>query len=170
MTSCPSHLRLAVHRLFLNNNHDLLHSPTLSEISWYAPESLGGLGLVPIFDSDDLSRMLYGPSPLDLLVCDHLISYPNSQLHRLPTDAPLAVRSLWTSGLPFKRSTTCSYDLDETDIGFLDVSTYYLVPGFLEAGLKDPLLQLSHNRRVWRRLRRRFRTPVPRPFAPMDLD
>jgi len=165
LSSCPVSRRVAVHRLFLSKHHDLLTSPSLSEISWYAPESLGGLGLCPLFSSDDLDVMLFGPSELDERVLNHLTSYPDSSLHRLPSEAPLAVRQSWTGAIPFKRSKSTSYDMNQTDIGFLDVSTYFLVPGFLASDLRDPLRQLTHNRRVWRRLRARFsrqpRYPVP---------
>jgi hypothetical protein len=60
--------------------------------------------------------------------------------------------------------------MSENDIGFLDVSTYFLAPGFLETDLNDPLLQLRHNQRVWRRLRRRFLIPSLSSSVPMDLD
>jgi hypothetical protein len=168
LDTCPVRLRRSVHDLFLRCHHDLLRSPLLSGISWYAPESLGGLGLVSLLD--DCLEPLREFSVLDRRIVDHLTSYPDSSLHRLPTEAPLAVRSLWTQALPYKRTRACSYDMSENDIGFLDVSTYFLAPGFLETDLGDPLLQLHHNRRVWRRLRRRFLIPSLSPSVPMDLD
>jgi len=169
MDSCPPGLRLEVHKIFLEMHRDLLCSPSLSEISWYAPESLGGLGLCPIFATNDLDVMLFGPSELDEKIINHLISFPDSSLHRLPSDAPLAVRQSWTRSIPFRRTQLESFIMCENDIGLLDVSTYYLIPGFLAAGLSDPLHQLTHNRRIWRRLRRRFSRVPSQSLRTLDL-
>jgi hypothetical protein len=172
LDSCPPDLRLGVHRLFLDCHSDLLHSPSLSEISWYAPEPLGGLGLCPVFSSPDplnSGSMLYGPSELDEKIIDHLISFPDSSLHRLPSEAPLAVRQAWTRSIPFRRTERQSFIMDEADIGLLDVSTYFLIPGFLAAGLSDPLHQLTHNRRIWRRLRRRFSCSIRKRVRTLEL-
>jgi hypothetical protein len=76
----------------------------------------------------------------------------------------LAVRSCWTSAIAFSKTKLRSYDLSQKDIGLLDVSTYYLTPGFVYGHLRCPLTQLTHNRRVWRRLRARLpriRSSIP---------
>jgi hypothetical protein len=81
----------------------------------------------------------------------------------------LAVRSSWTRAIAFSQTKLRSYDMDQKDIGLLDVSTYYLIPGFVFGSLRCPLQQLTRNRRVWRRLRARhipIRSYVP-PSTPV---
>lgn len=43
--SCPVHLRMAVHELFLQHNAETLKH---TRVPWYVPESLGGVGLKPL--------------------------------------------------------------------------------------------------------------------------
>jgi hypothetical protein len=157
--SCPPDLVHSVHVLFLKMHADLLSSSLLSLLPRYVSEDFGGLGLQPIPGG------LWGPTWMDRDICDFLSSTSFSLLRRLPGDAPLAVRSLWTSALPFRPSPGCpSMDMTERDIGFLDVASFYVAGFRLQNGLHDPLLQLRKNATVWARLRRRF-SRVPCPFG-----
>jgi hypothetical protein len=169
LSSCPVDLIEPVHRLYLSFNEDLLRS--LGPVPWYVPEEFGGIGLCPVYSlsSLDRSRFLedldhvddlfsrFGPSRVEQAVVDFLTHSPLPGLHRLPVDAPLAVRSLWTGSIPHHNSPNGpEYDMTEDDIGFLDVSTYYLCPRWLSSDLADPLKQLRRNQSLWTTLRRRF--------------
>jgi hypothetical protein len=173
--SCPFDRRIDVHRAFLKFNKDLLSH--LTGIPWYVPEEYGGLGLHPIVDSSTLGGdvddvvYLYGPTPWELEAVDWLSNHPGSRMtRRLPTSAPIQVRNVWTSLLPFRNrqfnsrkslSLPDKYDMTEQDIGLLDVSAYYVVPSLVARAVVRPGLPiLRRNQRAWKRLRARFDRPL----------
>jgi hypothetical protein len=149
--SCPPFLVHSVHRLFLQQHASLLSHVCCASLPRYVPEEFGGLGLKPI------PLSIWRPSTLDLAIIDHLISHPVPHLRRLPGEAPLMVRSLWTTAQPFFiRGKALSFDLSDRDIGFMDVAVYYLLGFRLSGSNCDPSYQLKRNLRVWKVLRRRF--------------
>jgi len=175
INSCPAHLQEAVHRVFLQKNRPVLD--LLQEIPWYVPESCGGVGLKVIEkveftpnpmdpSTPDLSLMkvtqLYGPTDVELRAMTWLLDHPSSRfVRRLPTEAPIQVRSVWTKLLPYKNSPhnprATAYEMSEDDIGLMDVSTYYTVPSLVASQIANPSLTiLKSNRSAWRKLRARF--------------
>jgi hypothetical protein len=160
---CPPTLRVQVHRLFLKENHGILHA--LGNLPWYVPSKYGGVGLRPIEDPDwngdiDSPQYLFGMTPWQLSAVRFLEDNPDSyHFSQLPTSVPLSVRSTWTGLIPYKNkgNSTKRYDMTEDDIGLLDVSTYYLVPSLIvRTILRDPLKILRKSQKTWRALLRRF--------------
>jgi hypothetical protein len=165
-----------VHQAFLAINKDLLSQ--FPGISWYSPEDLGGLGLRIISttylgsaleDVDAIkTTVLYGPTALDVACEDWLRANPASNWSkRMPTDAPIQIRKVWTTLIPFnprpqferegfKDFRTQLFDMSEDDIGFLDVATYYIAPTLVKTQLKqDPFRVLHTNQKIWRQVRGR---------------
>jgi hypothetical protein len=165
IASCPPHLRVRVHEAFLKHNAELLSK--LRGVPFFIAEEYGGLGLETIRDTsrysgdiDDWdSTVVYGPEAWQLTAVQYLSDHPRSLVvSRLPTEAPIQVRSTWTRLLPFRnlRERT-QYDMTEDDIGLLDVSAYYIVPSLVSRELVRPGLPiLRANQSAWRRLKRRF--------------
>jgi len=155
--SSPDHCRIAVHKLFLRENWKLLNSV---RVPWYVSEDNGGLGLMPIVteiyaDSGDIDDFVviphetYGPSVLDL---ELLASLDKSKtrgprFRRLPTNAPIAVRSVWSTrlGEPVRGIV-----MGDRDIQYLDTACYYFCPEFVTQTIKEsPNAILRNNERVW---------------------
>jgi len=163
--SCPEHLRASVHRSFLKHNDSVLSH--LHHLPFFIPEEFGGVGLRPILDLStlsgdvDLIRYSFGPLDWELQAVEWLKTKGSSRmLQRLPTDAPIQVRSTWTRLIPYRNRGALSqhqYDMTEEDIGLLDVSSYYVVPTLVASQISKPgLPALRNNQKVWRLLRRKF--------------
>jgi hypothetical protein len=162
----PQRLQVAVHKAFLHFNKEVLSH--FSGIPYFAPEECGGLGFRPILDVSTLSgevsdiKFAYGPSPWEERAVEWLQENPSSRMvRRLPTDAPIQVRGVWTSLIPYRNRKNLGnanqYDMTEEDIGLLDVSAYYIVPSLVARALTKPGLPiLRANQRAWKRLRARF--------------
>jgi len=165
MASCPYHLRVAVHKAYLEHNRALLE--LFGSIPWYVDEEWGGVGLAPVtdpaWDGDlDSPQYLFGPMPWEVAAVNDMRDYPHRFSPRhMPHDAPIQVRSTWTNLLPFRSLVGGQqYDMSEDDIGLLDVSTYYAAPSLVGRAMKSYRLPvLRANQRVWRSLKRRFDRP-----------
>jgi hypothetical protein len=182
MASSPYHLRVAVHKAYLEQNKAVLE--LFGSIPWYVSEEWGGVGLEPItdpaWDGDlDSPQYLYGPKPWEVAAVNDMRDYPHRYpMRHLPHDAPIQVRSTWTNLLPYRNVVgKSSYDLSEDDIGLLDVSAYYIAPSLVGRALKGYRLPvLRANQRTWLRLKRRFDRPSlvdslvtsPEPSRPDD--
>jgi len=169
LASCPERLIPSVHQAFLAINRDLLS--LFQDLPWYIPEEFCGLGLEPVktyrlTDDVDTSSVTYkyGPSPRDVAVAEYISEHPESNFAtRMPTDAPIQIRKVWTTLIPFnprpqfvrrdvKDFRTQLFDMSEDDIGFLDVATYYIAPTLVKMQIKkDPFAVLHKNQQVWRR-------------------
>jgi len=163
ITSCPSELRLATHKMFIKKNFKILN---VAKVPWFVSESNGGLGLKPIEsftltgDADDIDsyekRVDVGPSRMDI----DLLKFLNDprlgdlRFRRLPTVAPIQVRSVWSSRLG---EPSRDLLLSDRDIGFLDVACYYLCPSLVMKEVEaQGALILRRNERVWSALARRY--------------
>lgn len=167
--TCPPALVEKVHDLFLRKNRDLLS--LTKPLPLYAPEEFGGVGLQPIFSSIsfdydaefesagcvDEIRYSHGLSAQDSAIVDYLRFHPVPGLHRLPTDSPAAIRSLWVDAIRPCFSEMSNFDITDADAGFLDVSTYLLTPHSIYERDVNSLRQFRRNQTAWKRLRRRFR-------------
>jgi hypothetical protein len=153
--SCPYDLRESVHRLFLRKNASELKR---THLPWYVEESLGGVGLRPIFrwsgkgdDVDDWGyTQVYGPDELDSLAA-RLIKfrmYPGPRPARVPTAQPILCRSIWSSRLGESPPASRRW-LSASDEGFLDVATFYLLPRLVMTQKPISNDRLRANERAW---------------------
>jgi hypothetical protein len=167
MESCPKDLRLAVHKMFIKEHFDLLKSVRLP---WFVPEELGGVGLKPFIvwtygdNVEDASwqylecdGVRYGPSDQDLEIMEILRTrtFRSVSTRKLPTAQPIQVRSVWFSrkGFDIPRSRegdSVDLQISDSDIGFMDVSTYYLSPSLVSKQLISKSQEiLRSNERAW---------------------
>jgi hypothetical protein len=165
MESCPPSLRLEVHKMFVRKQYNLLSSV---RIPWFVPEELGGIGLRPFkvwnfgenvedaswsYLEDDSVR--YGPSDLDqdCMLALESKEFRSISCRRLPNSQPIQVRAVWSSrlGRPIR-----DCEMSESDIGFLDVASYYLAPSLVSEQLATNFnVVLRRNERAWDCLTRR---------------
>jgi len=163
MDSCPFDLRLKVHEAFLKHNSKNLKQ---AHIPWYIPEELGGVGLKPLIgytgdDIDDLkphylvtsSNHICGPSRLDVFCAYGLIDRRDKKLSvgKVPALQPIQTRSIWQPSLTRLNSREKRVEISAKDAGFLDVSTFYLVPSAVMKKIdSNPRnARLHTNQRVW---------------------
>jgi len=173
LESCPPALQKAVHRSFIHH-----HWSTLSTIGlpWFVPESCGGVGLKPFRvwnlaeDIDEVSWSYYedpvtgarwGPSDMDSDGVSLLRSRDRQVIpvRRIDPSQPVQVRNIWyrRCGFRIPSGPTVNFDhqMSDEDIGFLDVSCYYLLPSLVAvASESTALVVLKANERAWGRLRK----------------
>jgi len=154
LDNCPVHLRLAVHQLFMKRNRSALESV---HVPWFVPELLGGVGLQPVYDVvgsgddiDDWKRIqVAGPSHLESVGMQLVRSgfYDGLKPAKVPTSQPILCRNIWSTrlGYPSKRMW-----LSQADEGFLDVSTFYLLPRLVMIQKPFSRDRLRSNERAWK--------------------
>jgi hypothetical protein len=166
IASCPPHLQLQVHELFLRKNRKLL---TGTSLPWYVPEKYGGIGLRAIYvyvhlsdDVDDCFRQyartstghLCGPSKVDLAVIQLLKGRTLKSVRpiRLPDERPVQTRAVWMKYLYEVWGGKDGLGLTESEEAFLDLSCYFLVPSevMAESDTERRVEILRHNEWVWR--------------------
>jgi hypothetical protein len=169
LRSCPQSLRLCVHELFLKANNEVLTS--LRAIPWYLPESLGGVGLAPIYEmcGDDVedSSLTFlttstghvcGPSDTDLLLVRALLERRKTGLvvGKVPTNQPIQARPIWSSIVRSIYGQYGKVELGSDVETFLDLSTYFTSPSAVTAKIdaSHRLEVLRRNERVWSSLYR----------------
>jgi hypothetical protein len=173
MNSCPKHLQLQVHKLFLKRHKRILWN---THVPWYIPESLGGVGLMCLykyehdpFDIDltvrKYANVIYklkggtvvihqcGPSRMDVMIAwsiqdRHANAYP---VKSIPTSQPIQARSVW-----YNRSKELAFQNvhvvgKESDMSFMDLSTYYLTPSLViqKVSPEFQVEALHCNERAW---------------------
>jgi hypothetical protein len=168
--SCPASLRLKAHELFIRKHWTLLKSVRLP---WYVSESLGGVGLKPFrewqFKSDDVDDVSwhyyetdkgvrYGPSDQDQ-DCIEILNrghFRSVSVRRLPTPQPIQVRNVWYTRKGFKiprakyGQPIVDLQISDSDIGFMDVATYYIAPSLVTQELSSRSRELLRaNERAW---------------------
>jgi len=167
MESCPEDLRLSVHKLFVREHFELLKSVRLP---WFVPEELGGVGLMPfkvwtfgdnVEDASwsylEVDGVRYGPSDQDCDIMEILRSrtFRSVSTRKLPTAQPIQVRSVWYSRKGFdvprtREGDSVDLQISDSDIGFLDVSAYYLSPSLVATQLVSKSHEiLRANERAW---------------------
>jgi hypothetical protein len=175
MDSCPRHLMLAVHELFLKENARTLKSLRLP---WYIPESLGGVGLQPIIehhyglhgDIDDFKRRYVvtrsghkcGPSRLDVRIARSFKDRVHREFSvgRIPTAQPIQARTIWQKQI--NRFVNLKHvQLEDSDKAFLDLSTFYLTPSLVTKQISSSVAQerLRSNERAWTYITGLFEDP-----------
>jgi hypothetical protein len=175
MNSCPEHLKLNVHKLFIKKHFDVLSKTSLP---WYVNEEFGGVGLKPFIITTNQSDYLdinedtreyleidghrYGPSETDLHICRILANniVKNCRVNRLSDSQPFRARQVWYGnkgfdvpsnhyiGKPNSQQTYLS-DLNASVMGFLDVSAFYLCPRDVTSVLDNSNVNLRNNERAW---------------------
>jgi hypothetical protein len=163
--SCPVHLRMAVHELFLQHNAETLKH---TRVPWYVPESLGGVGLKPLIvesfgsgDVDEYHRSyartstghVCGPSRLDVVIAWALEdrAYRSISVKKVPSAQPIQARPVWQKPirdiLPRRQDAVMSQE----DESFMDLSTYYLTPSLVavELGTSTRMEVVRRNERAW---------------------
>jgi hypothetical protein len=174
MESCPPRLQLAVHKAFVRENFRVL---TMTSLPWFVPESCGGVGLRPFKvwsfgasgDVDDTSwsylesdsGVRYGPSDLDSdgVALLRTQTRPTVKVRRVDPAQPIQVRNIWYRRCGFRIPpgplVDFDHQVDESDIAFMDVATYYLLPTLVaEEVVSSPLTILRSNERAWALLTR----------------
>jgi len=163
ITNCPKGLRLQVHELFLKHNSKTLKSTTLP---WYIPGSLGGIGLSPLLYEkfpedvdDDVIRSYYttssghkcGPSRMDVMIANSLRDkvHKSFSCRKIPTLQPIQARIIWQRA--FHENDRNAIEVEDSQSGFLDLSTYYLIPTQVmkSTTLEESIAVLRHNERAW---------------------
>jgi len=163
MDSCPRNLRVQVHEQFLKHNADKLKE---AHVPWYIPESLGGVGLKPLIryvgDNIDETVRSYcvtstghvcGPSRVDVFCAYGLHDRVHKEFSvgKVPTYQPVQTRSIWQASVKRLDVYRSRVKISESDAGFLDTSTFYLVPSAVMKSLKyETVVSRIHtNQRVW---------------------
>ena len=180
--SCPFELRLAVHELFLRRNSSVLTS--LRAIPWYVSESLGGVGLAPIYDiigEVDEAVLVFktlpsghtcGPSDTDLALVRDLRNYKGGvTVGKVPTNQPIQARPVWSSVVRSHYGQYGKVELDSRTETFLDLSTYLTSPSAVTAKIdaSHRLEVLRRNERVWSSLYRNQSSFTPcRSYTAID--
>jgi hypothetical protein len=172
MKTCPPKLRLAVHELFLEKNHDTLSS--VYSIPWYLPEELGGVGLEPLIeyswgehgDVDDVKRSYMrtswghkcGPTKKDVMIAWSLRDKQHRGLvvGKVPSLQPVQARPVWSSVIYRHLGSRELANLTEDEETFLDLSAFICLPSEVTKRIDSAhrLEILRRNERVWSSLYR----------------
>jgi len=160
---CPENLIPEVHKLFLKSNWKILSKV---KIPWYIPETLGGVGLSPLYTytyTEDITETgrnylrlsnghVCGPSRLDVRIALSFLDKIQKSfvVKRVPTQQPIQARSVWQTRM-FRNEHRARIELKESDATFMDLATYYLTPSLVMQKISEEkvLAQLHHNERAW---------------------
>jgi hypothetical protein len=161
----PESQRLAAHEQFLFKNWSILHN---LHVPWYIPESLGGVGLQPLYkirhNGPDVeqARIEYlvtshghrcGPSRLDVTIASVFANrgYRSFSVGRIPSLQPIRARPVWQSALRSSWGRDRHVVMSESDESFMDLSTYFLTPSLVakKLGSEGQTSMLRRNVRAW---------------------
>jgi len=161
LRSCPRDLRLKVHNQFLRKNSKLLKN---LHIPWYIPESLGGVGLMPLViygggdDFDEIVRSymvtktghVCGPSRSDVMIAMSIFDGHNRSfaVGKVPSAQPIQARPIWHKGFREYNSGHQHIQVVETDESFMDLSTYFLTPSSVMVKLSESARDEKYKRNV----------------------
>jgi len=165
MNSCPPDMRLSVHEEFLKQNAKALRAV---RVPWYIPESMGGIGLQPLFSTvygEDVDTPLErrylvtssghkcGPSRVDVAIAEGLAAkrYRTISVGKIPSQQPIQARSVWQSVVRTQWGQGRGVLLSEDDETFMDLATYYLTPSLVakELDSETRLSMVRRNERAW---------------------
>jgi len=153
LDTCPEHLTERVHEAFMRRNMDVLKKV---RVPWYAPESLGGVGLRPLTrfvgadDIDDCKVVtVHGLKEDDARALKALESpfYTGVRPSKVPNSQPILCRSVWSSRVGLTRRSHMKL-LPHTE-GFLDVATFFLLPRLVMLQKPVSTERLRQNERAW---------------------
>jgi len=170
LKSCPYHMRLKVHELFLRKNIDFLSS---LHIPWYIPESLGGVGLMPLVTFGDVdidahdnymdtnrsyqitsTGHICGPSRRDVIIAWSIFDRANNKsfpVGTVPSLQPIRARPVWFTRFRNYNSNLSHVKVLDQESAFMDLSCYYLSPSLVSERLLESsrIEMYKRNERAW---------------------
>jgi len=162
MKTCPYNLRLKVHALFLRHHEKALE---IAYVPWYIPESLGGVGLMPLVkyfgeDIDQTSRSyLYlgdhrcGPSDKEIFIAYGLHDriHKEFSVRKVPALQPIRTRTIWQKALHHFGGEGLRVKISEQDAAFIDSSMFYIAPSLVMDFCDNTSInaRIHTNQRVW---------------------
>jgi hypothetical protein len=160
--TCPYDQRLKVHALFLQHHESTLQT---AHVPWYIPESLGGVGLMPLVkyfgeDIDQTSRSyLYlgnhrcGPSDKEVFIAYGLHDriHKEFSVRKVPALQPIRNRTIWQKVLNHFGGQGFRVKISERDAAFIDSSLFYIAPSLVMDFCDNTSrnARIHTNQRVW---------------------